>query len=125
MSTGNVVFLVILLLAAAFFASNAQRLYRFMTGVGRAEPRFDHPEQRLWNLLTIGIAQTKILRDPVAGAMHASVFWGFCVITLGTAEMMVQGVASGFSYAQLPAGVPVRAVRAVAGAVRAARARRR
>ncbi|MDF1501457.1 (Fe-S)-binding protein [Roseisolibacter sp. H3M3-2] len=104
MTTGNVVFLVILLLAAAFLAYNAQRLYRYMTVVGKPEHRLDDPARRLWNLLTIGFAQTKILRDPTAGASHAAVFWGFLVVTVGTVEVFVQGVWHGFSYANfLPA----------------------
>jgi Fe-S oxidoreductase len=103
-TTGNVVFLIILVLAFGFFAYSAQRLYAFMTRVGKPEDRSNDPGRRVWNFLTIGIAQTKILRDPVAGLSHALVFWGFMVITLGTAEMMVQGVWSGFSYARfLPA----------------------
>jgi ferredoxin len=105
-TTGNVVFLVILLLAAAFLAYNAQRLYRYATVVGKPENRFDHPGKRLWNLLTIGFAQTKILRDPTAGTSHAAVFWGFLVVTIGTLEVFVQGVWNGFSYANyLPAPV--------------------
>ncbi len=104
MTTGNVVFLVILLLAAAFLAYNAQRLYRYMTMVGKPEHRLDDPARRLWNLLTIGFAQTKILRDPTAGTSHAAVFWGFLVVTVGTVEVFVQGVWDGFSYASfLPA----------------------
>jgi Fe-S oxidoreductase len=95
----NVLFLVILALAVGFFAYNGERLFRFMTVVGRPEDRSDHPGRRLWNLLTIGIAQTKILRDPVAGGMHAAVFWGFCVLTIGTVEILIQGVVPGFSYA--------------------------
>ncbi len=104
MTTGNVVFLIILVLALGFFAYSAQRLYAFMTRVGKPEDRSNDPGRRFWNFLTIGIAQTKILRDPVAGLSHALVFWGFMVITLGTAEMMVQGVWGGFSLARfLPA----------------------
>ena len=104
MTTANVAFLVILVLAAGFFAYSAQRLYAFATGVGKPEDRTNDPGRRLWNFLTIGLAQTKILRDPVAGAMHALVFWGFCVITAGTAEMMVQGVWGGFGYAKFLPG---------------------
>ena len=104
MTTGNVVFLVILVLAAGFFAYSAQRLYAFMTRVGKPEDRTNDPARRLWNFVTIGLAQTKILRDPKGGLSHALVFWGFCVITAGTAELMVQGVWGGFSYARfLPA----------------------
>ena len=57
-----------------------------------ADDRTDHPLVRLKNVLTIGIAQTKIFRDPVAGAMHATIFWGFMVLTAGTVEILIQGV---------------------------------
>ena len=99
MHAANVAFLVLLVLAAGFFAHNAQRLVRFLN-VGFDEDRTDRPLTRVKNVLTIGIAQTKILRDPIAGAMHASVFWGFMVLTLGTIEILVQGVVGRerFSY---------------------------
>lgn len=102
MHAENVAFLFILVLAAGFFAYNAQRLVRFLH-VGFDENRTDHPLTRVRNVLTIGIAQTKILRDPVAGAMHASVFWGFMVLTLGTLEILVQGVVGRerFSYGSI------------------------
>jgi Fe-S oxidoreductase len=102
MHAANVAFLVILVLAAGFFAYNAERLVRFMN-VGHDENRTDHPLTRVKNVLTIGIGQTKILRDPIAGAMHASVFWGFIVLTIGTIEILVQGVVGRerFSYASV------------------------
>lgn len=43
-------------------------------------------------LATVGIAQSKILRRPVVGLMHALVFWGFLVITLGSIEMVIDGL---------------------------------
>ncbi|MDZ7632439.1 MAG: hypothetical protein U5K74_14095 [Gemmatimonadaceae bacterium] len=48
--------------------------------------------------MTIGFAQTKILREWGAGLSHASVFWGFLVLTAGTAEILLHGVWPGFSY---------------------------
>src|SRR5215212_8931486 len=98
MSASNVVFLFILTAAAGFFALNVQRLVRYMR-IGLAEDRTDAPFTRLKNVLTIGVAQTKIFRDPIAGAMHATIFWGFMVLTAGTVEILIQGVFSGFSYA--------------------------
>jgi Fe-S oxidoreductase/nitrate reductase gamma subunit len=99
----NVVFLCCLVFAAGFFAYNAQRLVNYMRVLGRPEDRTDHPGTRLKNLLTIGIGQSKILRDPLAGAMHAAVFWGFMVLTIGTVEVLIQGVVPGFTYDFLPA----------------------
>src|SRR5688500_18648039 len=72
--------------------------------LGKSEWRFDRPAARAWNVLKVGIAQTKILRDPVAGVMHATIFWGFMVLTAGTVELLISGVFPAFSYARfLPA----------------------
>src|SRR6185437_13177405 len=98
MSASIVIFLFIAVLGAGFFALNVQRLVRYMR-LGGSDDRTGEPFTRLKNVLTIGIAQTKIFRDPVAGAMHATIFWGFLVITAGTIEIFIQGVFPGFSYA--------------------------
>src|SRR4051812_26720003 len=98
-------FLFILVIAAGLFAFNAQRLFSYAR-LGVDENRLDHPAKRIENLLTIGIFQRKIFREAVAGAMHASIFWGFMVLTAGTVEILIQGVWRGFSYAMfLPAPV--------------------
>src|SRR5918998_336953 len=97
MTAENVVFLIILVLAAGFFALNVQRLVRYMR-IGYAEDRTDHPWSRLKNVFTVGIAQTKILRDRTAGAMHATIFWGFIVLTIGTIEILIQGVFPRFGF---------------------------
>jgi Fe-S oxidoreductase len=97
MTAESVVFLFILILASGFFALNVQRLMRYMR-IGYAEKRSDRPWQRLKNVLTVGIAQTKILRDPIAGTMHATIFWGFIVLTVGTIEILIQGVYPRFGF---------------------------
>ncbi len=97
MSAERVIFVFVLLVAAGFFSLNVQRLIQYLR-LGRREGRLDHPWSRAWNVLRIAIAQQKILRDPVAGPMHAGIFWGFLVLTAGTVELIVQGIAPGFSY---------------------------
>ena len=91
-------FLLILVVAAGFFALNVQRLVGFLR-LGLAENRLDHPATRIENLLSIGIFQRKIFREAVAGVMHATIFWGFMILTAGTIEILAQGVAPRFSYA--------------------------
>lgn len=97
MSTQNVVFLLVLTVAAGIFSLNVQRLVDYLR-LGLPERRTDRPWWRLSNVLTIGIAQTKILREPIAGIMHATIFWGFIILTAGTVEIFIQGVWNGFSY---------------------------
>jgi Fe-S oxidoreductase len=96
----SVVFLIILVVAAGFFALNVQRLVQYMR-LGKPERRTDNAGARVWNVLKVGIAQTKILREPVAGLMHATIFWGFIVLTAGTIELLVAGVFPSFAYARL------------------------
>ncbi len=108
MTAGNTAFLFILVLAAGFFSLNVQRLVSYLR-LGYAEGRTDHPLVRLKNVLVIGIAQKKILRDPVAGPMHALIFWGFMVLTAGTIEILVAGVFPAFSYALFLPGTLYRA----------------
>jgi Fe-S oxidoreductase len=103
LTTENVVFLFVVVAAAGFFALNVQRLVRYMR-LGKAEPRVDRPWQRVWNVARVGIAQTKILREPIAGLMHATIFWGFIVLTAGTIELLIAGVFPSFAYSRfLPA----------------------
>ena len=100
MTPQSAVFLFILVIAAGFFALNVQRLVSYLN-LGSAEDRTDHPLTRIRNVLAIGIAQKKIFRDPVAGPMHALIFWGFMVLTAGTVEILVSGVFPLFSYAKI------------------------
>ena len=97
MGISNFVFAVILAVALGFFARSANRLNRWLK-IGRDEVRTDHPDQRTKNFLLIGLGQSKILRDPVGGMMHALVFWGFCVLGLGTLEIMIQGLYTPFTW---------------------------
>ena len=105
MTPQNVVFLFVLVAALGFFAFNAQRLVRYLR-VAHDEDRSDDPWTRLRNVVVIGIGQSKILRDPFAGILHASVFWGFMVLTIGTVEILVRGVFPAFGFERfLPAPI--------------------
>jgi Fe-S oxidoreductase/nitrate reductase gamma subunit len=104
MAPANVAFLFVLVVAVACFSFSAQRLYRFLR-IGKDEPRWDDIGKRTWNLFSIGIAQRKILRDPVAGPLHAVVFWGFVVLTVGSAEILLAGVFPALAFRNwLPSG---------------------
>lgn len=97
MTLANGVFAVILAGALAVFARQAQRLVRWLK-LAKPEDRTDHPDIRTKNFLLIGLAQSKILREPLGGMMHALVFWGFCVLGLGTVEIMIQGLYTPFTW---------------------------
>ncbi|MBC7897792.1 MAG: (Fe-S)-binding protein [Cytophagaceae bacterium] len=98
--TSTVAFLFVLVMALALFSYSAQRLVRYLR-LGQPTFRLNDIPRRAWNLLTIGFAQTKILRDPLAGPLHALVFWGFLVLQVGALEIVIQGLLPGFNYGRL------------------------
>jgi len=100
MGLENWIVLVIVLGSFAFFVRNACRLIRYLS-VGKKEDRLGRIGGRVRDLVVVGVGQSKILREPVAGLMHAVIFWGFLVITIGSAEMIVAGIVPGFSLAFL------------------------
>jgi Fe-S oxidoreductase len=98
-SASSVVFTMVVVAAFGFFSYNVQRLVGELR-MGRLDDvRWNDLPRRLWNFLQIGIFQKKIFRDSVAGPMHAAIFWGFCVLTVGTIEMIAAGMYAGFSFA--------------------------
>ncbi|MDX2184923.1 MAG: (Fe-S)-binding protein [Gemmatimonadaceae bacterium] len=100
MTVSQLVFAIVFVFALGFFSYSAQRLIAYLK-IGKADPRTDHVGTRLKNLALIGFAQTKILRERGAGISHALVFWGFLVVTVGTAEQMVQGFVPSFELAKI------------------------
>ena len=94
----NGLFLAIVLVAVAGFSYNVQRLIGYLR-LGRTDDaRWDAVPRRLGNLISVGILQSKIFRDSVAGPMHALIFWGFCVLGASTTEMLIGGVFPAFGY---------------------------
>ncbi len=98
MSLENIIFALVLAVAIGFFVRSALRLVRWLRIAKRPDPRTNEPAVRTLNFLTIGIGQSKILRDPIGGMMHALVFWGFLVLGAGTVEIVIQGLVSGFTW---------------------------
>jgi len=49
--------------------------------------------KRFGLMMKVAFGQTKIFRRPVVGFFHALVFWGFCVIIIGSIEMVIDGLA--------------------------------
>ena len=104
MTAANGLFLLILVAALGFFSANVQRLVGELRLGRRDDSRWNDVPRRLGNLLTVGIFQSKIFRDSIAGPMHALIFWGFLILGAGTTEMLISGVVPGFGYERfLPA----------------------
>ncbi|MEY2720326.1 MAG: hypothetical protein RLZZ273_1692, partial [Bacteroidota bacterium] len=79
MELKNVVFVIMLAVAFGIFSRSAMRLIAWLN-VGKPDNRFDRLGERLKTTLVVGIGQSKILRDKVAGPIHAGIFWGFLIL---------------------------------------------
>jgi len=68
-----------------------RRLYSYLT-VTKNTYVIDRVGERIKHTLLVAFGQSKILRKPFAGALHATVYWGFLVITVGTVEIIFDGL---------------------------------
>lgn len=87
----QIVFSVILLITLLLFSYTFRRL-GLLFKLTRKTPPFGQLGKRLVLTLEVAFGQTKILRKPLIGFIHAMVFWGFLVITLGSIEMVIDGI---------------------------------
>lgn len=58
--------------------------------LGAPENRFDQIGKRLKNFFVYGIGQKKVLREFFPGFMHASILWGFIILTITTATITLK-----------------------------------
>ncbi|RZT96095.1 4Fe-4S dicluster protein [Ancylomarina subtilis] len=84
-------FTVVLLCTLGVFTWSVFRLRAFFKLTKPAYP-IKNISARLTRTLNVAFGQRKIFRKPVIGLMHALVFWGFLVITIGSIEMVFDGL---------------------------------
>jgi Fe-S oxidoreductase len=63
---------------------------------GRQEDRFDRIGERFKHLLVYAFGQKKMFDDRFAGFYHLLIFYGFLVVSLRTATMVLEGLFSGW-----------------------------
>ncbi|HEX5465371.1 MAG TPA: (Fe-S)-binding protein, partial [Candidatus Limnocylindrales bacterium] len=82
---------LVFLAAVVIFALQMARHLRVFAAAGPAQVT-DQPESRLSSLLVYAVAQVRMFRDPGPGLMHAAIFWGFVILTVGTANRVTLGL---------------------------------
>lgn len=55
--------------------------------------RINQHGKRLALMFQVAFGQSRIFRKPLIGLAHALVFWGFLIITIGSLEMVIDGVS--------------------------------
>jgi hypothetical protein len=86
----NIVFIIIFLAAAIYFAINVKKLIDYLK-LAKPDSRLDNIPKRIMQTLTVAIFQTKILRDKQAGPIHAGIFWGFLILLFSALNSILVG----------------------------------
>ncbi len=93
--TGYPLVFVVFWGAAAIFALAMARHLRVFAATNAVQPQprplGDIP-RRFVGLVEYALVQTKMFRDWRAGLMHAGIFWGFVLLTIGTANIVTGGI---------------------------------
>ncbi len=92
MTTAQIIFTAFTLAAFGFFAYTAMKIWGLFKLTKPLE-RMDKIGQRISTTILVAFGQQKMFKRPVAGLLHALVWWGFLVITVGTVEMIIDGIA--------------------------------
>jgi len=93
----NIIFIIIFLAVFSFFGYSVNKLITYLKVAKKKDDRSGNNSTRLKRVWNIAFAQTKLLRDPVAGLLHLLIFWGFVLFLFAVIETIFQGFYSPFS----------------------------
>ncbi len=88
----QVIFVILVIAAIAFFAKNVSRLKRNIN-LGKSIDKSDHKDIRFKKMLKIALGQSKMVVRPIAGILHIIVYVGFIIINIEVLEIIIDGVA--------------------------------
>lgn len=87
----NILFAIVLVIGIGYFVSNIKKLIRNIK-LGQDVDVSDNPSQRWKNMVMIALGQSKMVRRPVAGILHAIVYVGFIIINIEVLEIIIDGL---------------------------------
>ena len=87
----QILFAITLIVTLGVFAYSVRRLVLYFKLLKPAFPIRDIGK-RIMLTLKVAFGQSRILRRPVIGLMHALVWWGFLLILFGSIEMVIDGL---------------------------------
>jgi len=92
---GALWFLLLTVAAAGALAWSLSRKWQLLTaGTGRVP--LDRWGERIRGLLVFAIGQKRMFQEPLAGVMHALIFWGFLVFSVRSLSLIVEGLTRGW-----------------------------
>jgi Fe-S oxidoreductase/nitrate reductase gamma subunit len=86
----QILFIIAVALTLGMFGFTMARIYSWFR-ITRPFPIKNY-SKRFMMMMEVAFGQSKIFRLPFIGFLHAMVFWGFCVILIGSIEMIIDGL---------------------------------
>ncbi len=87
----HIIFIATTLVAFGILAWSFSKIFRIIKLLKKPYS-ISNVGERIKRTLNVAFGQTKIMRFPLVGFMHALVFWGFLLITFGSGEMLIDGI---------------------------------
>ncbi|WKL49889.1 (Fe-S)-binding protein [Flavobacterium pectinovorum] len=87
----NILFAILLIAGFGFFATSVKKIIRNIN-LGGDVDRKDNPKARWANMALIALGQSKMVKRPVAGALHIVVYLGFIIINIELLEIIIDGL---------------------------------
>ena len=87
----NILFAIILIAGGGYFARNIKKLIRNIK-LGNEVDTSGNTSERWQNMARIALGQSKMVRRPIAGALHIIVYIGFIIINIEVLEIIIDGL---------------------------------
>ncbi|SHN16977.1 4Fe-4S dicluster domain-containing protein [Flavobacterium xinjiangense] len=87
----NILFAILLVIGFGYFYNNIRKIIRNIN-LGVAVDRKDNKKARWNNMAMIALGQSKMVKRPIAGALHIIVYVGFVIINIELLEIIIDGL---------------------------------
>ena len=87
----NILFFLLLAAGVGYFTKNIRTVIRNIK-LGIPVAINDHKKKRYGNVARIALGQSKLLKRPISGALHAIVYLGFIIINIEVLEIIIDGL---------------------------------
>ncbi|WP_372936634.1 4Fe-4S dicluster domain-containing protein [Seonamhaeicola sp.] len=87
----NIIFAILLIFGIGYFTKNVKKLIRNIK-LGQDVDVSNNKKERFKNMMRIAFGQSKMVRRPIAGILHAIVYVGFIVINIEVLEIIIDGL---------------------------------
>ena len=87
----NILFFLLLAAGVGYFTKNIRTVIRNIK-LGIPVAINDHKKERYGNVARIALGQSKLLKRPISGVLHAVVYLGFIIINIEVLEIIIDGL---------------------------------